>query len=267
MCPVVSRSDVEQSDALDTGVRVGLVAYGVVHLLVGYTALRLALGAHAKADQQGALGTLAQSTGGRIGLWVVAAGFFALVAWQAFEALLGHAQEDGTTKVGKRVASAGKAVVYLVLGVTAVQKAAGASTNSSGTDSTTAKVMAQPGGQLLVGAVGLGILGVAGFLAWKGLSERFTKDLDSEATLKDRRTPIVWLGKVGYTAKGAALGIVGVLFTAAAVTFEPKKSGGLDQALKTLLAQPFGPVLLGAVAMGLGCFGLYCLAWARHLDR
>jgi hypothetical protein len=26
-------------------------------------------------------------------------------------------------------------------------------------------------------------------------------------------------------------------------------------------------VLLLAVALGLGCFGLYCFAWSRHLDR
>ena len=264
---MVTRHDVEQSDALDAGVRVGLVAYGVVHLLVAYTAIRLALGEHAKADQQGALGTLARSPGGEIGLWVVAAGFFALVLWQGFEAILGHAGEDGFTLVRKRVASAAKAAVYLVLGATAVEKATGSSSGGSGTDSTTAQVMRAPGGQLLVGAVGLGIVAVGGWLAYKGLSERFTRDLDGEARLKSRRTPIVWLGKVGYLAKGVALGVVGVLFTTAAVQFEPKESGGLDQALKTLLDQPLGTPLLLLVAVGLGCFGLYCFAWARHLDR
>ena len=264
---MVSRTDVQQSDALDHGVRLGLGAYGLVHLLVAYTAVRLAFGDHAKADQQGALSTLARSPGGQLGLWVAAAGFFALVLWQAFEAVLGHQRDDGAWKAGKRVVSAGKAVVYLALGVTAVKKAAGSSSGSSGTDSTTARLMAAPGGQVLVGIVGLVILVIAGFLAWKGLTERFTKDLDSEAKLKSRRTPIVWLGRIGYTAKGLALGVVGVLFTAAAVRFEPKRSGGLDQALKTLLAQPFGPYLLLAVALGLGCFGLYCFAWARHLDR
>ena len=264
---MVTRTDVEQSDALDTGVRLGLLAYGVVHLLVGYTAARLALGDGGKADQKGALSTLAQSPGGGLVLWVVAVGFFALVAWQGFEALFGHAADDGAKKLGKRVASAGKAAVYLVLGVSAVQKAMGTSSSSSGTDSTTARVMRAPGGQLVVGAVGLTIIGIGCFLVWKGLSERFTKDLDGEAQLKSRRTAIVWLGKVGYAAKGVALGIVGILFTTAAVTFEPRKSGGLDQALHTLLGQPFGPVLLLAVALGLGCFGLYCFAWARHLDR
>ncbi len=264
---MVTRTDIQQSDALDTGVRVGLVAYGIVHLLVAYTAIRLALGDHAKADQQGALSQLAQSPGGSAGLWVVAIGFLALVIWQGFEAVVGHAQEDGAKLVLKRVSSGVKAVVFLTLGLSALQKAMGSSSSSSGTDSTTAKVMRAPGGQVLVGLLGLVIVGAGCYLVYKGLAEKFTKRLDRKATSGDRRTPIVMLGKVGYAAKGVSIAIVGILFTVAAVQFEPKKSGGLDQALKTLLAQPFGPVLLIAMALGLGCYGLFCFAWARHLDR
>ena len=264
---MVTRTDIEQSDTLDHGVRVGLAAYGVVHVLVAFTAVRLALGDHAKADQQGAFSTLARSPGGSIGLWVVAIGFFALVLWQGFEAVLGHRRDDGATLVAKRLASATKAVVYLVLGISALKKVTGSSSGSSGTDSLTAQVMSAPGGRVAVGVVGLVVIGVGVFLVHKGLAERFTKDLDSEARLKTRRTAIVWLGKVGYTAKGVSLAIVGILFATAAVQFDPQESGGLDEALKTLLQQPFGPVLLLAVALGLGCYGLYCFAWARHLDR
>ena len=265
---MVSRADVQRSDALDTGVRVGLVAYGVVHLLVAYTALRLALGdGGGKADQDGALSQLARQPGGELGLWLLALGFLALVVWQGFEAALGHADEDGVKKVGKRIGSAGRAVVFLVLGLSAVQKASGSSSGSSGTDSTTAKVMSAPGGQVLVLVVGLGIVAVGCFLVWTGVSERFTDHLDGRATSGSRRTPIVWLGTVGYVAKGVALAAVGVLFTTAAVQFEPKKSGGLDQALKAVLDEPFGPWLLTGVALGIGCYGLFCLAWARHLDR
>ena len=48
---------------------------------------------------------------------------------------------------------------------------------------------------------------------------------------------------------------------------DPQESGGLDVALHELLRQPFGVVIAGAVSLGLGCFGLYCFAWARHLKR
>ena len=53
------------------------------------------------------------------------------------------------------------------------------------------------------------------------------------------------LHKSGYTAKGVALVIIGLLFLSAAWTHDPDKSGGLDQALSKLLQQPFGsPMLL-----------------------
>jgi hypothetical protein len=34
-----------------------------------------------------------------------------------------------------------------------------------------------------------------------------------------------------------------------------------------VLDQPFGPVLLLVIAAGIGCYGLFCFARARHLSR
>jgi hypothetical protein len=48
------------------------------------------------------------------------------------------------------------------------------------------------------------------------------------------------------------------------VRYEPQKARGLDGALKTLRDQPYGPYLLGAVALGLVAFGLYGLAEAKY---
>ena len=54
-------------------------------------------------------------------------------------------------------------------------------------------------------------------------------------------------GKVGYIAKGIAVGLVGGLFVYAAFTQDPKKSGSTDKALHKVLEQPFGPWLLIAL--------------------
>jgi len=60
---------------------------------------------------------------------------------------------------------------------------------------------------------------------------------------------------------------VGGLFLYAGFTHDPKKSGGLDQALHKVLEQPFGQLLLVAIGVGIGCYGLFCFARARHLSR
>jgi len=257
-----------RDDALDAGVRVGLVSYGVVHLLLAWLALQLAFGdREGKASGSGAFRQLAETDLGRISLFVVAAGLAALVVWELVEAAVGHRDEKGAKRTGQRLVSVAKASVFMTLGFYAVRIALGAGGGSGGgTDSLTARLMSQPFGQLLVGLVGVVILVVAGSLAYLGWTEKFIENLSGGHSRNEGRA-YRWLGKVGHLSKAIAFSIVGGLFVYAAWTHDPDKSGGLDQALLQILEQPFGPVLLGAVAVGIACYGLFCFAWARHLDR
>jgi hypothetical protein len=254
------------SAVLDGAVRVGLVAYGVVHLLVAWLAVRLAFGDNSNASSTGALEQLAKSTPGRISLYVVAAGLFALVLWQLLEALVGHRDDDGAKRWFYRAASVGKAIVYGTIGVSAVGKAVGAGSNSD-TDPMTARLMSAPGGQAAVAVVGLAVLGVAVTLAYRGWTEGFAEKLDGDGNTGRDGSAYRLFGKIGYLAKGLALAMVGGLFVWAALTHDPRKSGGLDQALHTVLQQPLGSAVLVLIGIGVACFGLFCFAWARHLDR
>ncbi|MGN6128726.1 MAG: DUF1206 domain-containing protein [Nocardioidaceae bacterium] len=259
-------NETDHSFALDVAVRLGLVAYGLVHLVIAWLAFRLALGGGGNASSKGALNQLATTTPGRLSLYLVGAGMAALVVWQLLEALVGHREEDGFARVRKRVTSAGKAVVYGVLGLSAVKVAIGAR-SGGGTDGLTAKLMSMPGGPVIVALVGAGVLVVAGFLAHRGWTGKFMKKLDvGGRTGKDGRAHRLF-GKAGYLTKALALAIIGGLFIWAAFTHDPQKSGGLDQALHKLLQAPFGLPLLVAVAVGIACYGLFCLAWARHLEQ
>jgi hypothetical protein len=219
----------DDSEWMDHAVRVGLISYGIVHLLIAWLALRLAFGdGGGNASSQGALKQLAGSGLGQASLFVVAVGFLALAVWQGLEAIWGHRSEDGGKRTFKRVVSGGKVVLYASLAISAFKVATGARTGNGGTDGMTSKLMSMPGGPLLVGALGLGVLVVAGFLAYRGWKEKFRKKLDgSGQTGKDGSAYVVF-GKVGYIAKGVALTIVGGLFLYAAFTHDPQKSGGLD---------------------------------------
>ena len=257
-----------QSEWLDHAARIGLVAYGLVHLVVAWLAVQLALGdKEGSADSQGAVQQLAEQPFGQALVWAVAIGMFLLALWQALEAIFGYRDEEGFTQVRKRVTAAGKAVVYVVIGMSAVNAATGPSTSKkNGTDSTTAKVMQWPGGQVIVCAVGLAIIGIGAYLVYRAYTEKFAKHINAEGKSGETGTAYLWFGKVGYTAKGVTFGIVGSLFLYAGLAHDPKKSGGLDQALHKVLQQPFGPVLLIAIALGLGCYGLFCFARARHFN-
>jgi hypothetical protein len=131
----------------------------------------------------------------------------------------------------------------------------------------TAKLMSKPGGPWLVVAVGLAIIGYAGHVAWRGWTEKFAENLDTEGKLGTSGATYLILGKLGHLGKGVALAIVGGLFVYAGITHDANQSGGLDEALRKVLEQPFGQVLLCAIAFGFFCYGIYCFARARHLDR
>jgi hypothetical protein len=260
--------EVEQSDWLDRAVQLGLVAYGLVHLLIGWLAVQLALGDHgSQASAKGALQELAQQPFGKVLVWAVAVGMFLLVVWRVIEAAFGHRDEDGSDRVRKRVASGLKAGIYGALGATAVRVAAGSSSSGKSSSGLTAKLMDLPAGQWIVVAVGVAILGYAGNTAWRGWTEKFADHLDTEGKLGNSGAAYLLLGQVGYIAKGVALALVGGLFCYAGVSHNPHKSGGLDEALQKVLQQPFGPYLLIVIGVGIACYGLFCFARARHLAR
>ena len=256
-----------QSDWLDHAARVGLVAYGVVHVVIGWLALQLAFGDRSgSASSNGAVRELAQGSFGLVVVWSVAIGMALLMVWRLTEATFGHRDDDGLTRTRRRLVSAGRAVVYGYIGWSAVAVATG-SGSSSGTDSTTSRLMDQPGGQLLVGAVGVGVAVIGIALVRRSWTDRFAKEMDSKGLSGTSGTVYLWLGRVGCVAKGIAFGIVAGLFCYAAATHEAKKSGGLDQALSEVLEQPLGPFLLAAIALGFAAYGLFCFAQARYFDR
>src|SRR3954466_11190046 len=93
----------QHGDWLDHGIRFGMVAYGVVHLIVAWLAVELALGDHGKtASQKGAMQTLARQPFGTLVLWLVAVGMFLLVLWRVVEVFGGHQEYDGGKRWRKR---------------------------------------------------------------------------------------------------------------------------------------------------------------------
>ena len=259
-----------RSPALAWAVRGGLVGYGVLHLLIGWVAVRLVLtSGSGKATGRGALAQLAGEATGRVTLAVMAVGFAALLAWQVIAAAVGYRDRDGWSRHLQRFASLCRAVVSGYLAMTAGELAVlGRSAGSGSPGSTTASVMSWPAGAWLVALAGAVVGGIGIGLGIFGWRVGFVDQLDRRArSVEGRRVPIVVLGRVGYLTKGVALVVLGLLLEWAAWTHDPRKSGGLDQALHELLGGLLGKVAIIVVGVGLGCFGLFLVARAWHLNR
>lgn len=258
-----SASRIAQHPTFERFARAGFVMTGIVHLIVAYLALRIAFGGGGSADQSGAMAQIAAAPGGTVVLWIAVVSFLLLALWKLTEAAFGSASKPDEPSQGKeafRRAKAGAtAVVYAALALTAYNFANGAGKSSSGdSQSLTARLMQNTAGTALLVIAGLALLGVGAYYVHKGYTKKFLEDLDTDSTNIRR------LGTTGYIAKGGAIGAIGVLLILAVTSSEPDKAAGLDGALKTLGAQPYGVVLLVIAAIGIAAYGLFSFVQAKH---
>lgn len=264
--------EAHQHPVLDAIARVGLIGYGLVYGLIGVLALKVAWGEPDRdgPSSGGALDQLAESTVGTIALWATAVGLAGLAFWQLLEAAVGDKEHRRDPKgVVDRLKHVGKALIFGAIGAKALSTATSGPTEQSDSDKAeglTAWLLGLPLGWLLVVAIAVGV-GVYGLYAIrKGWTERFRDELEPEGQTGDSGRGIVLLGKIGYISKGIAFLIVAGLFMTAAATTDSDEAGSIDDAVATLLDQPYGPALLTVLGAGLCCFGLFALAWARHRD-
>ncbi|NTU78033.1 MAG: DUF1206 domain-containing protein [Chloroflexales bacterium] len=251
--------------------RVGLAAIGVVYILVGGLAVRLALGpgggGGGAPDQQTALQQIQAAPLGRLVLGLIALGLFGYLVWRLTEAFADSAGEGDAPKgLAKRAGHALNGLVYGAIGLQAARLALGQSSGGGGSSQQewTARFMSLPLGRWLVGLAGLFVIGYGLYQLYEAWREKYRERLSySQMSAAERR----WLdplSKAGLVAHGIVLGLVGLFLIQAAYTFNPQEAQGLGGVLSEIAQQPFGPWLLGLVALGLIAYGVYKLAQARY---
>lgn len=248
--------------------RAGMVCYGVVHIVIAYLAVRVAFGDSEQADQKGALQEVGSGTFGAVVLWVLAIGLIAYGAWQLMQAAIGYRWvTKQSRRTRRRIGAVVKAVIGVALGIYAIRLVTsgggGSGSSNQQQQEFTAKLLSLPAGQVLVAIAAAVVIGVGIGQIVKGVKRKFLDDLDMQDLPSGTQRWVTRLGRFGYIAKGVVMGIVGVLLGFAAFQADPDEAGGLDRALKTLAAQPFGVVALVVVGVGLAAFGVYCFAAAR----
>lgn len=260
--------EVGQSAAARVAARVGLVARGVVYVLVGALALQIAFGhGGAQADRTGALQLVARTPGGEILLWALAVGFAGLALWRYAEAAYGQPGPDGD-KPGKRLFSLGRAVFYTVVCASTAAFAMGTGGNQSSdkkSQDATGRLMHDvPGGRWLVLAVGGGFVAVGIGIVVRALQKRFLKRLNTAQMTGRTRKVVETFGSVGRSARGVVFAAAGVFFGYAAITYDQGKAQGVDGTLRQFARTPAGPWLLVLVALGVIAFGVYSWFEARY---
>jgi len=252
--------------------RLGYAAKGVVYLIIGWLAVQLAIGAGGKAtDQRGALQTISEQPFGKFLLALAAIGLLGFAIWCFLQAWFDTEGKGSDMKgIIGRLGYAVTGVSYALLAFGAFQLVAGTRTSSAtksttaSTQDVTAQLLNHSWGVALVVILGLIVIGVACYLFAKAYTAKFQRRLLLTGLSAQLRGGVIFLGRFGYAALGVVFSIIGIFLIVAAVQHNPHQAKGLDAALRTLIQQPFGPLLLGIVALGLVAYGVYSFVEARY---
>ena len=186
-------TQVAQNSVFERLARAGYVVSGLLHLAIGYLAIRIALGSGGgSADQSGALAAVAAKPGGIVALWVAAVAFLVMALWRLVETALGRStdpkSQGASSEVLDRAKAFALAVVYFAFAYSTFGFARGAGKSTGAQNSgISARLMQTGAGTIALIAAGVIIVAVGGYHVYKGASRSFLDDLKGTSSDLVRR--------------------------------------------------------------------------------
>lgn len=267
-----SKAKREGSNWVERLARVGYAAKGVLYLLVGLLAARAAFDWGGQVDgSRAALEMLTgEGTFGTVLLWVIGIGLVGYTLWNAFRAAMDPENEGTDAKgIAKRiffVVSAiihGSLAIYIFTTLLGMGGGGGGGGSGDGTEDLVGRVLDWGTiGRLFIAIAGLCIAGFGIQQLVKAWKVDFGDMLKVNEMSEKTRKASVYTGRAGLAARGIVFVIVGWFFLQAAWQYSQNEAGGLGQALQSLGG--YGPWVLGLVAIGLACYGVYMFIKARY---
>lgn len=250
-----------------TMARAGLIAKGIVYLLLGaiafMAAFELGRSAGDSVSHESAFSSIEDLPGGKALLYVLAAGLFSYTAWRMNQAFMDTNNEK--IKMSTRARYFFSGVAYLLLTISVVRFAMH-EPGKGGDDKQqmAADMMSQPFGSWMVIAAGI-ILGTIGiYQVYYGLSEKYKKHVRSIDIHDTTSSFLVAAGKVGYVARGIVWLLLSYMLLNAGFSHNSSEAGDTGKAFRLLESGTMGSYLAGAVGLGLIAYGLFSFIRARY---
>ena len=249
--------------------RIGYLAKGIVYAIVGVLAVQAAVGSGGQTtDTKGALSAIAAQPFGKFLLALLTVGLIGYVVWRFVQAVQDpeHKGDDAkgwATRLGYAVSG----LIYASLAFTAIGLIRGSGGGGGGNSEQdwTARLLAQPFGQWLVGLVGAFVIGLGFYQLYQAYKAKFRKQMKLQEMSPTEETWATRIGRFGLGARGVVFCIIGFFLLQAARQSDASQVRGLDGALQSLAQQPYGPWLLGIVALGLVAYGIHMAVQARYI--
>jgi hypothetical protein len=252
------------SGGLETAARFGFIARGVAYLVIGVIGFMLAVGtAEHEPNEGGALAAIAEKPLGYLLLWLLAIGFAALALWRFVQAFTVRTRGAGGLRIYAVLSGIAYAIVFLAIFRFVVHGRTPTPSDAVARD-VTARILSWDGGQVVVGLIGIVIIAAGIYVTLIGLRLHFLDDLRMGWMTYGARQAVVWLGRIGYLARGLVVIGIGLAALVAAADYDPAEAKGVDLVLRDFADNPFGPWLLILISLGLIAFGVLSFFEARY---
>jgi hypothetical protein len=249
--------------------RLGYIVRGALYAVMGLLALGVAMGivGGQTTDLSGSLVFLTANPFGKLVLVVAAVGLAAYSLWGFIRAIYDPLHRGkGASGYAARLGFVTSAISYAAIVFLAIQLLAGSGgAAGNSTQTTVAAILVHPGGGWLTVIIGLIAIGVGFGQFLEAYRATFKEDLKGAEMTEAERVNAVRLGRFGMFARGVTFVVLGWFVVQAGIHHDPAQAQGFGGAFAFLLAQPFGRVILGVVALGFVALGLHSFACARWI--
>lgn len=247
-------------------IRVGHAAKGLLYGLIGLFAIHDLRYGQKVSGSEGVLITLGRQPLGSLILGLLGLGLLGYVLWRFIQALFdpGGSADLGIRQVIQRCGYGASGLAYFGIARTAGNLALGLVLDFDDTFEDLASVLFErtigPWMLLAVGCsiVGVGLTYVYGAFTGSYISQ-FRAELDSSV-----KRWVIWIGKLGITARGVSFVLVGSYLIKAAYFLDFDSAGGLSYVFDQLDDDHWGKIWLGAIAFGFIAYAVYMVIAAVY---
>lgn len=256
-------------DKINTIKKFGFYSKGFVYALMGIIAVIVALGLG--GDVKGRAGIvqfLDDLPGGKFLIVALALGLVAYSLWRFYQTIFDPGDHQGKNRLVPRLRSAYSGIFYAAI-VFAFAKPFLSGSGSAGGDSKKAmlsELLNKEWGIWIIWSIAIALAINAIWHCYIGYSGKYMKKVDDNPDNKTEYDLVKRSGKFGYIARGIVFGIIAFFIANVCVAHNANAYKDTEGVFQYLLKLSYGPFLLGAVALGMLGYGIFCLLVARNSD-